>query len=179
VGRLGLCRVRHGTMRRGQQVAWCRADGSVQLVKVTELYVTEALDRVPAEEAGPGEIIAVAGLPDVTIGETLADADDPRPLPVITVDEPSLGMTFGVNTSPSAGSDGTKLTARLIKGRLDTELVGNVSLRVLPTDRPDTWEVQGRGELQLAVLVETMRRDGFERTVGKPQVVTRAVEGTG
>ena len=177
VGRLALCRVRHGTIRRGQQVAWCRADGTIERVKITEMYVTEALDRVDADEAGPGEIIAVAGLPDVTIGETLADPDDPRFLPVIRVDEPSLGMTLGVNTSPLAGLDGRKLTARLIKSRLDAELVGNVSLWVLPTERPDTWEVQGRGELQLAVLVEMMRREGFELNVGKPQVVTRVVDG--
>ena len=177
VGRLALCRVHHGTIRRGQQAAWCRADGGVERVKVTELYVTEALDRVAADEAGPGEIIAIAGLPDVTIGETLADLDDARPLPVIHVEEPSLGMTLGVNTSPLAGQDGTKLTARLLKSRLDAELTGNVSLRVLPTERPDTWEVQGRGELQLAVLVEMMRREGFELTVGKPQVLTRVVDG--
>jgi GTP-binding protein len=177
VGRLALCRVRHGTIRRGQQVAWCRANGTIERVKITEMYVSEALDRVDADEAGPGEIIAVAGLPDVTIGETLADPDDPRFLPVISVDEPSLGMTLGVNTSPLAGLDGRKLTARLIKSRLDAELVGNVSLWVLPTERPDTWEVQGRGELQLAVLVEMMRREGFELTVGKPQVVTRVVDG--
>ena len=177
VGRLAVCRVQQGTIRKGQQVAWCRVDGTIERVKVTELYVTESLDRVDAAEAGPGEIIGVAGLPDVTIGETLADVDDPRPLPVIHVDEPSLGMTIGVNTSPLSGRDGTKLTARLLKARLDTELVGNVSLRVLATERPDTWEVQGRGELQLAVLVEMMRREGFELTVGKPQVLTRIVDG--
>jgi GTP-binding protein len=177
VGRLALCRIRHGILRRGQTVAWCRTNGDIERVKVSQLYITEALQRVDAEEAGPGDIIAVAGLAEVTIGETLADPDDPRPLPVITVDEPSLGMTFGVNNSPTAGRDGTKLTARLIKGRLDAELVGNVSLRVLPTERPDTWEVQGRGELQLAVLVEMMRREGFELVVGKPQVVTRVVDG--
>ena len=177
LGRLALCRVRQGTVRRGQQAAWCRADGSVERVKLGELFVTEGLDRVPAEEAGPGEIVAVAGLDDVTIGETLADPDDPRPLPVITIDLPSLSMTIGVNTSPLAGQDGTKLTARQVKARLDTELVGNVSLKVLPTNRPDTWEVQGRGELQLAVLVETMRREGFELTVAKPHVVTREVDG--
>jgi len=177
VGRLALCRVRHGVIKRGQQVAWCRANGEIERVKVSELYVTETLDRVSADEAGPGEIIAIAGLPDVTIGETLADPDDPRPLPVITVDEPSLSMTVGINTSPLAGQDGSKMTARLLKGRLDTELVGNVSLRVLPTERPDTWEVQGRGELQLAVLVEMMRREGFELTVGKPQVLTREING--
>ncbi len=175
VGRLALCRVQNGTIAKGAPVAWCRLDGSVERAKVAELYVAEALDRVPAGSAGPGEIVAVAGLAEVTIGETLADADDPRPLPAITVDEPSLSMTIGINTSPLSGADGTKLTARLLKGRLDAELVGNVSLRVLPTGRPDAWEVQGRGELQLAVLVETMRREGFELTVGKPQVVTREV----
>ena len=177
VGRLALCRVRHGTLRKGQPVAWCRADGTIETVRITELYVTEALDRVDADEVGPGEIIAIAGLADVTIGETLADPDDPRPLPVIHVDDPSLSMTIGINTSPLSGQDGTKLTARLVKGRLDAELVGNVSLRVLATDRPDAWEVQGRGELQLAVLVEMMRREGFELTVGKPEVVTREVNG--
>ncbi|HZB71244.1 MAG TPA: translational GTPase TypA [Acidimicrobiales bacterium] len=177
LGRLALCRVRHGTMRRGQTVAWCRADGRTERVKVAELFVTEALDRVEADEAGPGEIIAVAGLDEVTIGETLADPDDPRVLPVITVDQPALGMTVGVNTSPLSGKEGKKLTARLIKARLDAELVGNVSLKVLPTERPDTWEVQGRGELQLAVLVEMMRREGFELTVGKPSVVTTTVDG--
>jgi GTP-binding protein len=177
VGRLALCRVREGTIRKGQQVAWCRADGRIERAKVTELYVTEALDRVEAEEAGPGELIAVAGIPEVTIGETLADPDDPRPLPVIGVDEPSLSMTVGTNASPLAGQDGDKLTASMVKARLDQELIGNVSLRVLPTERPDAWEVQGRGELQLAVLVELMRREGFELTVGKPQVVTREVNG--
>jgi GTP-binding protein len=177
VGRLALCRVREGTIRKGQQVAWCRADGRIERAKVTELYVTVALDRVEADEAGPGELIAVAGIPEVTIGETLADPDDPRPLPVIGVDEPSLAMTIGTNASPLAGQDGDKLTASLVKARLDQELIGNVSLRVLPTERPDTWEVQGRGELQLAVLVELMRREGFELTVGKPQVVTREVGG--
>ncbi len=178
VGRLAVCRVRHGTIRRGQDLGWCRADGeTVTRARVGELYVTEALDRVPAEEAGPGEIIAVAGLPDVTIGETLADPDDPRPLPVIRVDEPSLSVTIGINTSPLAGRDGERVTARLVRNRLEQELVGNVSLRVGPTERPDTWEVQGRGELQLAVLVELMRREGFELTVGKPQVVTRVLDG--
>jgi GTP-binding protein len=177
LGRLALCRIREGTIRKGQQVAWCRADGEIVRVKVTELYVTEALDRVEAEEAGPGELIAVAGIPEVTIGETLADPDDPRPLPVIGVDEPSLAMTIGVNTSPLAGLDGTRLTASMVLARLEQELVGNVSLRVLPTERPDAWEVQGRGELQLAVLVELMRREGFELTVGKPQVVTREIDG--
>jgi GTP-binding protein len=178
LGRLALCRVRSGTIKKGQQAAWCRRDGSLQRVKVTELLMTEALERVPAEEAGPGDIIAVAGIPDITIGETLADADDPRPLPLITVDEPAISMTIGANSSPLAGrAKGTKVTARLVKDRLDRELVGNVSIRVLPTERPDTWEVQGRGELALAILVETMRREGFELTVGKPQVVTRTVDG--
>jgi GTP-binding protein len=177
VGRLALCRIREGTIRRGQQVAWCRSNGEVERAKVTELFVTEALDRVEADEAGPGELIAVAGIPEVTIGETLADPEDPRPLPVIGVDEPSLAMTIGINNSPLVGRDGDKLTASMLKARLDRELIGNVSLRVFPTERPDAWEVQGRGELQLAVLVELMRREGFELTVGKPQVVTREVDG--
>jgi GTP-binding protein len=177
LGRLALCRVLHGTIRRAQQVAWCRADGTVERAKVTELYVAEALDRVAAEEAGPGEIIAVAGIPEVTIGETLADPEDPRPLPVITVDEPSLSVTIGINTSPLAGREGDKVTASAVESRLRAELVGNVSLRVVATARPDVWEVQGRGELQLAILVEQMRREGFELTVGKPQVVTRRVDG--
>ena len=177
VGRLALLRIQHGTIRRGQQVAWCRADGTIENARVTELYVTEALDRVPAEEAGPGEIVALAGLPEVTIGETIADPDDPRPLPVTTVDEPALAMTLGINTSPLAGTEGDKLTASALIGRLEQELVGNVSLRVQPTARPDVWEVQGRGELQLAVLVEIMRREGFELTVGKPEVLTREIDG--
>ena len=177
VGRLALCRIHHGYIRRGQQVAWCRKDGTIEPVKITELYVAENLERVPAEEAGPGEIIAIAGIPEITIGETIADLVDPRPLPVTHVDEPSLSMTIGVNTSPVAGKEGKKLTARMIKDRLDTELVGNVSIAVLDTERPDTWEVQGRGELQLAVLVEMMRREGFELTVGKPQVLTREIDG--
>jgi len=178
VGRLALCRVVNGRLRKGATVGWCRVDGTVERVKITELYVTEALDRVPTDEAGPGEIAGVAGLAEVTIGETLADPDDPRPLPAITVDEPTLAMTVGINTAPLAGKEGSKLTARLVKGRLDAELVGNVALRVGPTERPDVWEVQGRGELQLAVLIETMRREGFELTVGKPQVVTRVIDGT-
>ena len=177
VGRIALCRVVEGTIHRGQQVAWCRRDGSVEHVKITQLYVTEALDRVDAQEASAGDIIAIAGLEQVTIGETLADPDDPRPLPGLSVDEPSLSMTIGVNSSPLAGREGDKVTARLLKARLDAELVGNVSIRVLPTERPDTWEVQGRGELALAVLVETMRREGYELTVGKPQVVTREIDG--
>jgi GTP-binding protein len=177
VGRLALCRVRNGTIRRGQQLAWCRADGTVARAQASELYVTEALERVDAEEAGPGEIIAVAGIAEVTIGETLADPDDPRPLPVITVDEPSLSVTIGINTSPLSGQEGDKLTARQVRARLEQELVGNVSLRVGETERPDAWEVQGRGELQLAVLVELMRREGFELTVGQPQVLTREIDG--
>src|SRR4051812_4772841 len=177
VGRLAICRVRQGTIRKGQQVAWCRADGTIQRAQLTELYITEALDRVDAREAGPGEIVAIAGIAEVTIGETLADPEDPRPLPVLTVDEPSLSVTIGINTSPLAGQDGDKLTARQVKARLDAELVGNVSLRVEETERPDAWEVQGRGELQLAVLVELMRREGFELTVGQPQVVTREIDG--
>ncbi|MBA3373010.1 MAG: translational GTPase TypA [Euzebyaceae bacterium] len=178
LGRLALARIHHGWLHRGRPVAWCRVDGTVERVKVTQLSVTEDVRRVDVDEAGPGEIIAIAGLDDVTIGETLSDPADPRPLPVMHVDEPSLGMTIGINTSPLAGTDGNKLTARLLRARLDAELIGNVSVRVLDTERPDTWEVQGRGELQLAVLVEMMRREGFELTVGKPQVVTREVDGT-
>jgi GTP-binding protein len=178
VGRLALCRIRQGTIRKGQQVAWCRSDGRVERAKVTELYITDALDRVDADEAGPGELVAVAGISEVTIGETLADPADPRPLPVIGVDEPSLAMTIGINTSPLVGRDGDRLTGSMVEARLRQELVGNVSLRLLPTARPDAWEVQGRGELQLAVLVELMRREGFELTVGKPQVVTREIDGT-
>lgn len=177
LGRLALCRVRNGVLRRGQTVAWCRTNGTIERAKITELLKTEALERVSTESVGPGEIVAVAGFPDITIGETLADPDDPRPLPVMVIDEPSVSMTVGINTSPLAGQSGKKLTARLLKSRLDQELVGNVSIRVAATDRPDTWEVQGRGELQLAVLVEMMRREGFELTVGKPQVVTRNIDG--
>ena len=177
LGRLALCRVRHGRVRKGQNVAWSRLDGSITTAKITELYITENLASVEAAEAGPGEIIAIAGIPEITIGETLTDVDDPRPLPVISVDSPSLSVTVGINTSPLAGRDGKLLTARQVKDRLQRELVGNVSLRVNDTERPDTWEVQGRGELQLAVLVEMMRREGFELTVGKPQVVTREIDG--
>ncbi len=177
VGRLALCRVVEGTISRGQQVAWCRTDGTIERAKVAELYLTEHLTRVPVDSAGPGDLVAVAGFAEITIGETLADPEDPRPLPVIAVDEPALSMSIGINTSPLAGREGSKLTARLLKARLDAELVGNVSLRVRPTDRPDAWEVQARGELQLAILVETMRREGFELTVGKPEVVTREVNG--
>jgi GTP-binding protein len=169
--------VQQGTIRRAQEVAWCRTDGTITRAKVTELFVSEALDRVEAEDAGPGDLIAVAGIPEVMIGETLADPLDPRPLPVICVDEPSLSMTVGINTAPLAGRDGDKVTARQVESRLQAELVGNVSVRVLPTERPEVWEVQGRGELQLAVLIEQMRREGFEITVGKPQVVTRIVDG--
>ncbi|GAA1310098.1 GTP-binding protein [Planotetraspora silvatica] len=178
LGRIALCRVHHGTIKKGQQVAWCRTDGTIQRVKISELLMTDALERKPAEEAGPGDIIAIAGIPDIMIGETLADPDDPRPLPLITVDEPAISMTIGTNTSPLVGKiKGSKVTARMVKDRLDKELVGNVSLRVIPTERPDTWEVQGRGELALAILVEQMRREGYELTVGKPQVVTKLVDG--
>lgn len=177
LGRLAVCRIHNGTIRKGQQVMWCRADGSQTLAKVSDLLMTDALERTPVEQAGPGDIIAVAGIAEITIGETLADPVDPRPLPVIIVDEPSISVTIGTNTSPLAGGDGKKMTARLIKNRLDSELIGNVSLRVADTDRPDAWEVQGRGELQLAVLVEMMRREGFELTVGKPLVVTKEIDG--
>ncbi|MEV4248339.1 translational GTPase TypA [Streptosporangium canum] len=178
LGRIALCRVHQGTIKKGQQVAWCRTDGTIQKVKITELLMTEALERKPAEQAGPGDIIAIAGIPDIMIGETLADPEDPRPLPLITVDEPAISMTIGTNTSPLVGRvKGSKVTARMVKDRLEKELIGNVSLRVLPTDRPDAWEVQGRGELALAILVEQMRREGYELTVGKPQVVTKTVDG--
>ncbi|SVA51575.1 uncharacterized protein METZ01_LOCUS104429, partial [marine metagenome] len=178
IGRIAVCRVASGTLRRGAAVAWCRTDGSVHPARIGTITVTEALGQIDVEAAGPGEIIYVSGIENVTIGETLGDPEDPRPLPVITVDEPTLAMAIGVNTSPVAGAAGDKLTARQVKDRLDAELVGNVSLRVQPTERPDTWEVQGRGELQLAVLVETMRREGFELTVGKPAVLFREVDGT-
>ncbi|MFC4533575.1 translational GTPase TypA [Sphaerisporangium dianthi] len=178
LGRIALCRVHQGTIKKGQQVAWCRTDGTIQRVKISELLMTDALERKPAEQAGPGDIIAIAGIPDIMIGETLADPDDPRPLPLITVDEPAISMTIGTNTSPLVGKvKGSKVTARMVKDRLEKELVGNVSLRVLPTDRPDSWEVQGRGELALAILVEQMRREGYELTVGKPQVVTKTIDG--
>ncbi|ONI77146.1 GTP-binding protein TypA [Actinosynnema sp. ALI-1.44] len=178
LGRIALCRIHAGKLRKGQTVAWCRADGTVSNVRIAELLVTEALERVPGEEAEAGDLVAISGIPDITIGDTLADVDNPVPLPRITVDEPAIAMTIGVNTSPLAGRNGgTKLTARVLKARLDAELVGNVSIKVLPTERPDTWEVQGRGELALAILVETMRREGFELTVGKPQVVTRTIDG--
>jgi GTP-binding protein len=177
LGRLALCRIHNGWMKKGQTVAWCRQDGTIERVKLTELLGTEALERVSIDSAGPGDIVAIAGIPEITIGETLADPDDPRPLPLITIDEPNISMTIGINTSPLAGKSGKKLTARMVKDRLDKELVGNVSIRVNPTERPDTWEVQGRGELQLAILVEVMRRENFELTVGKPQVVTRTIDG--
>jgi GTP-binding protein len=177
VGRLAICRVYNGELVKGSPIAWCKVDGTIEKAKITEMYVTESLEQVPAESAGPGEIVSIAGLAEVTIGETLADVDNPIALPAITVDEPSLAMTIGINTSPLSGADGNKLTARLLKNRLDSELVGNVAIRVAPTERPDLWEVLGRGELQLAVLVETMRREGFELTVGKPQVVTREEDG--
>ncbi len=180
LGRIALCRVRAGVIRRGQQVGWCKADGTVSRVKITELLRTVALERVPTDAAVAGDLVAVAGIADVTIGDTLADPDNPIPLPRIHVDEPAISLTIGINTSPLVSRDphpGNKLTARQVKGRLDTELVGNVSLRVLPTERPDAWEVQGRGELALAILVETMRREGFEMTVGKPEVVTKIIDG--
>ena len=178
LGRIALCRIRNGTISRGQQAAWCRRDGSIQRVKISELYLTDALERVQADSAGPGDIVAIAGIPDIMIGETLADLDDPRPLPLITVDEPAISMTIGVNTAPLSGqTPGSKVTARLVRDRLNRELVGNVSLDVLPTERPDTWEVRGRGELALAVLVETMRREHYELTVGRPSAVTREVDG--
>ncbi|MEU5862391.1 MULTISPECIES: translational GTPase TypA [unclassified Nonomuraea] len=178
LGRIALCRIHQGVIHKGQQVAWCRTDGTIQKVKITELLMTEALERKPAEQAGPGDIIAIAGIPEIMIGETLADPEDPRPLPLITVDEPAISMTIGTNTSPLVGKvKGSKVTARMVKDRLEKELVGNVSLRVLPTDRPDAWEVQGRGELALAILVEQMRREGYELTVGKPQVVTKTIDG--
>ena len=178
LGRIALCRIYNGSISRGQQVAWCRHDGSIERVKVSELFRTEALDRVQTDEAGPGDIVAIAGIPEIMIGDTLADPNDPRPLPLITVDEPAISMTIGTNTSPLAGQvKGSKVTARLVKDRLDRELIGNVSLQVLPTERPDTWEVRGRGELALAVLVETMRREGYELTVGRPAAVTREIDG--
>jgi len=178
LGRLALLRVFNGEIRKGQQVLWARADGTTKQVKITELLETKGLERVPAESAGPGDIVAVAGIEDITIGETLTDLDDPRPLPLITVDDPAISVTIGINTSPLAGRvKGAKVTARQVKDRLERELIGNVSLRVIATDRPDTWEVQGRGELALAILVEQMRREGFELTVGKPQVVTKVVDG--
>ncbi|HXL89643.1 MAG TPA: translational GTPase TypA [Streptosporangiaceae bacterium] len=178
LGRIALCRVYNGELRKGQWVAWCRRNGSIERVKISELMLTEALERVSAEVARPGDIAAIAGIPDIMIGETLADLEDPLPLPLITVDEPAIAMTIAVNSSPLVGREkGTKVTARMVRDRLDRELVGNVSLAVLPTERPDTWEVQGRGELALAILVETMRREGYELTVGRPTVVTREIDG--
>ncbi|MFE5891411.1 translational GTPase TypA [Streptomyces sp. NPDC056462] len=190
LGRIALVRVEQGELRKGQTVAWIKRDGSVSNVRISELMMTEALTRKPAEKAGPGDICAVAGIPDIMIGETLADTENPIPLPLITVDEPAISMTIGTNTSPLVGRGGTgkgadnkaavkdrKVTARQVKDRLDRELIGNVSLRVIDTERPDAWEVQGRGELALAILVEQMRREGFELTIGKPQVVTKDVDG--
>ncbi|MET9133193.1 translational GTPase TypA [Streptomyces antibioticus] len=190
LGRIALLRVEQGELRKGQTVAWIKRDGSISNVRITELMMTEALTRKPAEKAGPGDICAVAGIPDIMIGETLADTENPIPLPLITVDEPAISMVIGTNTSPLVGRGGTgkgadnkaavkdrKVTARQVKDRLDRELIGNVSLRVLDTERPDAWEVQGRGELALAILVEQMRREGFELTIGKPQVVTKDVDG--
>ena len=177
LGRLALCRVINGTWERGSRVAWCRLDGTIEYAKITELFITQALERTPAASAGPGNIVAIAGFEEITIGETLADPENPIALPPITVDEPSLSMTLGINTSPLAGTEGKMLTARMVRDRLDKELIGNVSIKVLNTERPDAWEVQGRGELQLAVLIEQMRREGFELTVGKPQVVTKEIDG--
>ncbi|RRO15559.1 translational GTPase TypA [Saccharopolyspora rhizosphaerae] len=178
LGRIGLCRIHSGTIRKGQTVGWCREDGSVEKVRLTELLITENLTRVPAEQASAGDLVAIAGVPDITIGDTLTDPDDPKPLPRITVDDPAISMTIGVNTSPLTGRNGgSKITARQVKARLDSELIGNVSMKVLPTEKPDAWEVQGRGELALAILVENMRREGFELTVGKPQVVTKTIDG--
>ncbi len=177
LGRLALCRIREGVIKKGENVMWMKTDGTSERVKISELLITDGLERVPALEAGPGDIVAIAGIPTITLGETLADLEKPHALPLIIVDEPSISMTIGINTSPIAGQEGKLLTARQVKNRLDAELIGNVSLRVLNTERPDTWEVQGRGELQLAVLVEIMRREGFELTVGKPQVVLKTVDG--
>jgi GTP-binding protein len=178
LGRLALLRIYNGTLKKGQTVAWARQNGELKNVRISELLATKGLTRVPAEEAGPGEIVAVAGIEEITIGETLTDAENPQPLPLITVDDPAISMTIGINTSPLAGKvKGAKVTARQVKDRLDKELIGNVSLKVLPTERPDSWEVQGRGELALAILVEQMRREGFELTVGKPQVVTKIIDG--
>ncbi len=177
LGRLALCRIREGVIKKGENVMWMKTDGTSERVKISELLITDGLERVPTAEAGPGDIVAIAGIPTITLGETLADLEKPHALPLIIVDEPSISMTIGINTSPIAGQEGKLLTARQVKNRLDAELIGNVSLRVVNTDRPDTWEVQGRGELQLAVLVEIMRREGFELTVGKPQVVVKTVNG--
>ena len=178
LGRLALLRIHNGTLRKGQSVGWARHEGDIKQARISELLITEGLERKPAEEAHAGDIVAVAGIEDITIGESLVDLEDPRPLPLIKVDDPAISMTVGINTSPMAGRvKGAKVTARQVKDRLDKELIGNVSIRVLPTSRPDAWEVQGRGELALAILVEQMRREGFELTVGKPQVVTRQVEG--
>lgn len=177
VGRLAICRLHNGVISKGQEVAWCRKDGTVSKAKIAELYVTKGLERVGVDEASAGQIVALAGIPEITIGESLCDPDNPNPLPLLHVDEPTLAMTIGINTSPLAGKEGKKLTARLVQNRLEVETVGNISIRVLPTERPDAFEVRGRGELALAILVETMRREGFELTVGKPEVLTREVDG--
>ncbi|MCQ9368408.1 translational GTPase TypA [Brevibacterium sp. 50QC2O2] len=178
LGRLALLRIYGGTLKKGEQVAWAHGDGTITQSKVTELLETQGLKRVPAETAGPGDIVAIAGIPEIMIGDTITDLEDPRPMPPITIDDPAISMTVGINTSPLAGREkNTKVTARMVKDRLDQELVGNVSLKVLPTERPDAWEVQGRGELALSILVEQMRREGFELTVGKPQVVTKTIDG--
>jgi GTP-binding protein len=178
LGRLALLRIKQGTIRKGQQVAWMQRSGEVKNVKITELLITKGLHREPGEEAGAGDIVAVAGIPEIMIGETLADPENPVALPLIHVDDPAISMTIGTNTSPMVGKvKGAKVTARMVKDRLDAELIGNVSLKVLPTERPDAWEVQGRGELALAILVEQMRREGYELTVGKPQVVTKEIDG--
>ena len=177
VGRIALCRIMHGTISKGARVSWCKTNGEIASAQIANLYVTEYLERVEVETAGAGEVVAISGIEDITIGETLSDPDDPKTLPVITVDEPTLSVTIGTNSSPLAGKEGDKLTARLVKARLEKELIGNVSIRMFPTEKPDAWEVQGRGELQLAILVEMMRREGFELTVGKPEVVTKEIDG--
>lgn len=179
LGRLGLVRIYNGTLVKGKNYGLSRVDGSVENFRLTEILKTHGLDREPAQEAGPGDIVAVAGVSDIMIGETIVDPDNPQPMPLIHVDDPAISMTFGTNDSPLAGTEGKdhKLTARMIKDRLDRELVGNVSIQVLPTERPDAWEVRGRGELALAVLAEEMRREGYELTVGRPQVVTKTIDG--
>ena len=178
VGRIAICRIMHGTISKGQNVSWCKTNGDIAQAQIANLYVTEYLERVEVETAHAGEVIAISGIEGITIGETLSDIDSPKALPIITVDEPTLSVTIGTNSSPLAGKEGDKLTARLVKARLEKELVGNVSIRMLPTEHPDAWEIQGRGELQLAILVEMMRREGFELTVGKPEVVTREIDGS-
>ena len=178
LGRLALLRIKSGELKKGQQVAWMKRDGEIKQAKISELLKTKGLERNPADVAFAGDIVAVAGIEEIMIGETLADLENPEALPIIRVDEPAISMTIGINTSPMAGRvKGAKVTARLVKDRLDKELIGNVSIQVLPTERPDAWEVRGRGELALAILVETMRREGYELTVGKPQVVTKKEDG--